>query len=249
MYNSSVLRYWGGAKAPIFFYMKIRIYIDGYNLFYGRLKHKDDSNLNSRRRKLRWLNPKKLVEQFLHNDYEIDQINYYTTDVDALYMGDKSPSRQQEYYRALMTIPNINIIKGRFSKNLTTMPAYPIKLITSQDGTTSMQKHLVLKTEEKRSDVNIAAHLVRDACLNKFDMAVLVSNDSDLLEPMKILFELNKKFLILSPYEKYCYDFVKELTTKCMRKIQEKHIIAAQFPDEIRDAANTLIAKRPLKWS
>jgi len=218
-------------------------------LFYGRLKHKEDSSLNSRRRKFRWLNPKKLVEQFLYESYEIDQINFYTTDIDALYIGDKSPSRQQEYYRALMTIENIKIIKGRFSKNPTMMPVYPIKIITNPDGTTNMQKSLVLKTEEKRSDVNIASHLVRDACLNKFDMAVLVSNDSDLLEPMKILHELNKKFLILSPHEKYCYDFVKELNTKCMRKIQEKHIIAAQFPDEIRDAANTLIAKRPLKWS
>ena len=229
--------------------MKIRVYIDGYNLFYGRLKHKEDSNINLRRRKLRWLNPKKLVEQFLHDEYEIDQINFYTTDVDALYMGDKSPSRQQEYYRALMTVENINIIKGRFSKNPTMMPVYPIKLITNPDGTTAILKHSVLKTEEKRSDVNIAAHLVRDACLNRFDMAVLVSNDSDLLEPLKILHELDKKFLILSPHEKYCYDFVKELSTKCMRKIQEKHILTAQFPDEIRDAANTLMAKRPIKWS
>jgi len=228
--------------------MKIRVYIDGYNLFYGRLKHKEGS-INSRRRKLRWLDPKKLVEQFLHDDFEIDQINFYTTDIDALYLGDKSPSRQQEYYRALMTVENINIIKGRFSKNPTMMPAYPIKLNINQDGTTMIQKYHVLKTEEKRSDVNIASHLVKDACLNLFDMAVLVSNDSDLLEPMKILHELNKKFLILSPHEKYCFDFVKELNTKCMRKIQEKHIIAAQFPDEIRDAANTLIAKRPLKWS
>ena len=218
-------------------------------MFYGRLKHKDDSSINTHRRKFRWLDPKKLVEQFLHGDYEIDQINFYTTDVDALYIGDKSPSRQQEYYKALMTIEDINIIKGRFSKNHTMMPVYPIKLITNPDGTSVLQKQLVLKTEEKRSDVNIAAHLVRDACLNLFDMAVLVSNDSDLLEPMKVLFEQNKKFLILSPHEKYCYDFVKELSTKCMRKIQEKHIIAAQFPDEIRDAANTLIAKRPLKWT
>ena len=229
--------------------MKIRVYIDGYNLFYGRLKHKEDNIINTRRRKLRWLNPKKLVKQFLYGDYEIDQINFYTTDVDALYLGDKSPSRQQEYYRALMTVENISIIKGRFSKNPAMMPVYPINTITNPDGTIILQKQLILKTEEKRSDVNIAAHLVRDACLNRFDMAVLVSNDSDLLEPMKILHELNKKFLILSPHEKYCFDFVKNLNPKCMRKIQEKHIIAAQFPDEIRDAANTLIAKRPLKWS
>ncbi|MCL2762772.1 MAG: hypothetical protein FWD36_06155 [Treponema sp.] len=159
--------------------MLIRVYIDGYNLFYGRLKHKEDSTVNVRRRKLRWLNPKKLVEQFLHGDYELAQINFYTTDIDALYLGDKAPSRQQEYYKALMTIENMNIVKGRFSKNPTTMPVYPIKCITNPDGTSRIEKIRVLKTEEKRSDVNIAA----------------------------------------------------------------------QFPDEIRDSANTLIAKRPIKWS
>jgi len=227
----------------------VRVYIDGYNLFYGRLKHKEDSIINARRRKLRWLNPKKLVEQFLHGDYNLVQINFYTTDIDALYLGDKAPSRQQEYYKALMTIENINIVKGRFSKNPAMMPAYPIKCITNPDGTSRIEKICVLKTEEKRSDVNIATHLVRDACLNKFDMAVLVSNDSDLLEPLRVLHEINKKFLILSPHDKYCFDFVNNLSTKCMRKIQEKHIIAAQFPDEIIDASNKIIAKRPNKWS
>jgi len=211
------------------------------------LKH-SDADLNAHRKKLRWLDPKKLVEQFLHGNYKLDQINFYTTDIIALYLGDKSPSRQKEYYKALMTVENISIIKGRFSRNPTLMPVYPIKSIINPDGTKKIEKIMVLKTEEKRSDVNIASHLVRDACQNKFDMAVLVSNDSDLLEPLKIIHSLGKKFLILSPHEKYCYDFVKELSVNCMRKIQEKHIIAAQFPDEIRDAANTLIAKRPLKW-
>ena len=38
----------------------------------------------------------------------------------------------------------------------------------------------VEKTEEKSSDVNITSHLVRDACFKRFDVAVLITNDSDL---------------------------------------------------------------------
>ena len=252
-YNSLALRCREGAKAPIFIYrwwntIFVRVYIDGYNLFYGRLKHRD-AGINAHRKKLRWLDPKKLVEQFLHGNYKLDQINFYTSDITALYTGDKSPSRQREYYKALMTVENINIIKGRFSKNSTLMPVYPIKYIINPDGTKQIEKIMVLKTEEKRSDVNIAAHLVRDACQNKFDMAILVSNDSDLLEPLKIIHELGKKFLILSPNEKYCFDFVSNLDSRCMRKIQEKHIKIAQFPDEIWDVTNTFIAKRPIEWS
>jgi len=43
----------------------------------------------------------------------------------------------------------------------------------------------VIKTEEKGSDVNLATHLLHDAHMGRFDVAVVVSNDSDLLEPIK----------------------------------------------------------------
>jgi len=45
----------------------------------------------------------------------------------------------------------------------------------------------VQKAEEKGSDVNLASHLVRDAFMNLFDVAVVVTNDTDLIEPIKIV--------------------------------------------------------------
>jgi hypothetical protein len=45
----------------------------------------------------------------------------------------------------------------------------------------------VIKTEEKGSDVNLATHLLHDAQMGRFDVAVVISNDSDLLEPIKIV--------------------------------------------------------------
>ena len=44
----------------------------------------------------------------------------------------------------------------------------------------------VIKTEEKGSDVNLATHLLYDGFRNDYDIAVVISNDSDLLEPIKI---------------------------------------------------------------
>ncbi len=38
----------------------------------------------------------------------------------------------------------------------------------------------VAKVEEKGSDVNLASHLVRDALLNHFDEALVLSNDTDM---------------------------------------------------------------------
>lgn len=45
----------------------------------------------------------------------------------------------------------------------------------------------ILKTEEKGSDVNLAVHLLNDAWRDVYDCAVVVSNDSDLAESMRLV--------------------------------------------------------------
>ncbi|MFV2063919.1 MAG: hypothetical protein ACC726_10470 [Chloroflexota bacterium] len=47
----------------------------------------------------------------------------------------------------------------------------------------------VTKTEEKGSDVNLAAYLLLDAVDHDRDMAVVISNDSDLVEPIAVVRE------------------------------------------------------------
>ena len=43
----------------------------------------------------------------------------------------------------------------------------------------------VIKTEEKGTDVNLATHLLLDAFDQDCDAALVVSNDSDLVEPIR----------------------------------------------------------------
>ena len=45
----------------------------------------------------------------------------------------------------------------------------------------------VIRTEEKGSDVNLAVHIVNDAWLDAYDCAVVVSNDSDIAEAMRLV--------------------------------------------------------------
>lgn len=52
---------------------------------------------------------------------------------------------------------------------------------------------LVLKTEEKGSDVNIATYMLADAFRQDCDQLILITNDSDLAEPVRII---NKESLI-----------------------------------------------------
>ena len=45
----------------------------------------------------------------------------------------------------------------------------------------------IIKTEEKGSDVNIAVQLLNDAWLDNYDCGIIVSNDSDLAEAMRLV--------------------------------------------------------------
>jgi uncharacterized LabA/DUF88 family protein len=55
----------------------------------------------------------------------------------------------------------------------------------------------VIKTEEKGSDVNLALHVLNDAWLNRYDCAVICSNDSDLSEALRLVRKQHKKKIIL----------------------------------------------------
>ncbi len=61
----------------------------------------------------------------------------------------------------------------------------------------------VIKTEEKGSDVNMATHLLRDGFRNEYQAAVMITNDSDLLEPVRIVRqELGFTIGILNPHQR-----------------------------------------------
>jgi uncharacterized LabA/DUF88 family protein len=54
--------------------------------------------------------------------------------------------------------------------------------------------------EEKGSDVNLACHLVSDAWEDLFDVAAVISNDTDLVEPIRIVTQKRgKKVILVSP--------------------------------------------------
>jgi len=110
----------------------------------------------------------------LPND-QIHRIKYFTALVSARPNDPDQPVRQQLFLRALQTIPNLEIILGTFLSHEVKMPLSPIGSGYAK----------VMKTEEKGSDVNIATHLLVDGFRNDYELAVVVSNDSDLLLPIQ----------------------------------------------------------------
>lgn len=206
--------------------MRTYVYVDGFNLYFGALKGTSH----------RWLDLQRLFTLLLQG-HQIDRIKYFTAHVTARPNDPDQPLRQQIYLRALRTLPNLDIILGHYLTHAVMMP-----LANPVPGQSRYVR--VLKSEEKGSDVNLATHLVHDAHRNLFDAAVIVSNDSDLLEAVKIVKRLGRQVGILNPHANPSRVLLREATF--MKKIRGGPLGASQFPNPLTDAHGTF--HKPKGW-
>jgi uncharacterized LabA/DUF88 family protein len=193
------------------------VYVDGFNLYYGAVKGT----------KYKWLDICKLC-RFLLPKNDIIRIKYFSAPVNARPNDPQQPIRQQVYFRALETNPNTEIILGRFLSHTVMMPiAHP------NPGRPRFID--VVKTEEKGSDVNIATHLVNDAHLQRFQAAIIISNDSDLVEAIKIVHnDLHKVVIILNPFSENQSKELSDVAT-FVKPIRKGVLSVSQFPDSMTD--------------
>jgi hypothetical protein len=98
--------------------------------------------------------------------------------------------------------------------------------------------------EEKGSDVNLASHLINDAWAARFEAAAVLSNDSDLVEPIRIVTtELRKPVILLSLVNRPTSGL--ERVSSSVRHIKNSDLRVSLFPDAI---PGTKISK-PSSWS
>lgn len=210
--------------------MRTSVYIDGFNLYYRALKGT----------RYRWLDLLALSRQLVKPTNEITQIRYFTARVKPNSYKTDQHVRQDAYLKAIAAhIPCLTIHEGHFYRNVVRMPlAHP-----PARGARTVE---VIKSEEKGSDVNLAVHLVNDACENTFDVAFVISNDSDLAEAIKIARSKGKPVGVANPIADTSVRMNGELhqVASFIRRIEEKHLRAAQLPDEFPAIGVT----KPAKW-
>ncbi|MBY0491147.1 MAG: NYN domain-containing protein [Gemmatimonadaceae bacterium] len=206
------------------------VYVDGFNLYYRALQ----------RGPYKWLDLKTLFAGLLSPENRIDAIRYYTANISGK-RDPHAPNRQHAYLRALSTIPEVSIHRGNFlvSEKWAAL-AQPPQMMVRPSPVTA----LVVKTEEKGSDVNLASHLIRDAFLDRFDVAVVVSNDTDLVEPIRIVAqEVGKPVGLVSPSDKPAKSLVQ--VASFVRHLSNSRLAAAQFPEVIPGTP----IRRPAAWA
>jgi uncharacterized LabA/DUF88 family protein len=209
--------------------MRTNVYVDGFNLYYGAL----------RRTPYKWLNLSRLCQLLLPN-HQIQTIKYFTARVSARPYNPGQAVRQQAYLRALRTLPNVEIILGHFLTSEILMPA-------AGQPPNKPQYVKVIKTEEKGSDVNLATHLLWDGFKGKYDVAVLITNDSDLLEPVRIVQrELGLTVGIINPHKHPSQVLVRQASFVKSIHNRKGVLAASQFPATMQDANGAFL--KPREW-
>ena len=84
------------------------------------------------------------------------------------------------------------------------------------------------------TDVNIATEILKDAYRDKFDVALLISADSDLVPPVKTVRELfpNKRIVIAFPPARWSADLANSADKSFV--IGRRTITRSLFPEEIK---------------
>lgn len=149
------------------------VYIDGYNLYYGRIRGTP----------YKWLDVVTLFDRLLHDQdpsSELISVCYFSAPALGRFAthGEASVLAQQDYHRALKQVhpERLSMVLGKHSydKDGTSLPRF-------EEGKPfdRTDRVKVWKLEEKQTDVNLALSMYRAACSGKFQQFVVCSNDSD----------------------------------------------------------------------
>lgn len=209
--------------------MRANVYIDGFNLYYGALKGTP----------YKWVDLEALSRRLVSN-YDITRIRYFTAMIKPRPDNLNSPARQDIYLRALATNPKISIHLGYFKESRVRMA-----LATPRPGLPRIVE--MLKTEEKATDVNIATYVLLDAFRGDCDLSVLISNDADLAEPMRVAStELDHPVALVNPFQsRPCRD-LDTVPKLFYKQIRQRALRQCQLPAELRDATGKI--QRPNEW-
>lgn len=136
---------------------RVIAYIDGFNLYFG---------LGAKGwKRYYWIDVRWLAERLLRPGQTLAGVRYFTARVSGA-RDPGEPKRQTTYLEALETLRGVTIHYGH----------YLVKPRRCHACGNRWDFH-----EEKMTDVNLAVALLEDAYDDRFDTALIVSADSDLL--------------------------------------------------------------------
>jgi uncharacterized LabA/DUF88 family protein len=152
---------------------RVAVFVDGFNLYHGM--HEAFG------RKYLWLDLQALSRSLLKPDQKLVAVHYFTARV----RNDPQGAARQALYLGALKATGVRLVEGRFQEK-------PQEC--KRCGATWRSY------EEKESDVNLCVGLMEAARLRQFDVALIVSGDSDMVPAVKAVRHLNTSLRLIAAF-------------------------------------------------
>jgi uncharacterized LabA/DUF88 family protein len=200
---------------------KVYFFVDGFNLY-----HALDTNLSWR--KFKWLSLTRLAKCYVLGSDTIVGVEYFTT----LATWDLAKVARHRLFIKANEDEGVMVTYGEFKR---------------KDRRCRLCRKVFSTFEEKQTDVNIALRLFELAVQDRYDKAVIVSGDTDLLPAVKVVQRTfpAKKIGVVIPIGRASEDFKKQADFH--HKMKVAHLTAARYSDPVTLKDGTTLAC-PTTW-
>lgn len=200
---------------------RVNVYVDGFNLYFGMM----DAGLHY----CKWLSMLKLITNLKKPHQTISKIKYFTSKVSN---NPAKQKRQTTYIEALET-EGVEIFYGRYQVN---------------DVECHRCHNIWREPNEKMTDVNIATEMVADAFINEYDVAILISGDSDLVPPIRAIHKHfhHKRVTVFFPPQRYNNSVAA--VAKGNLTLGRKSLVASQLAHQVTKKSGFVLQK-PSVWN
>lgn len=252
------------AKAGFFVsgasFLKTRVYVDGYNLYFGALKPTQYKWLDPVKLVLNHIIPQSAPKKFAISDSNPFHATFFTSPViPKLSFSADSKKDQDSYHQALLsqyTEEQFDIVLGYHTPNR----VFRRKVDENNPNELhpDCEQVEVWRIEEKQTDVNIAVHAMRDAYTDpELEHLIFVSNDTDLCGLLEHLKSMNKFTVgVIAPSfdesRRASADLV-EIADWTRHTLKSDELRASQLPLHITESVRTskklkYPLRKPMAW-
>ena len=211
---------------------RVTFYIDGFNFYYGLKRTK---TIDADWKSFYWIDFVKLFSQFLGKDQVLEKVIYFT----ASPLDPQKNSRQSALLNANRALnpDKFEVVRGKYINKPIPCPNcnYTINL-----------------PEEKKTDVNLSVRMIGDCVMDKTDVLVLVSADSDLIPPIEFIQKnyKTKKIRVYFPPSNYSNDLKDNLihhrSNPVLLKFNKPKFTNSIMPEAVTVGEKTYVI--PTQW-
>jgi uncharacterized LabA/DUF88 family protein len=214
--------------------LRVHCFVDGFNLYHALDWFSDGKTVeeNHKYRKYKWISLRELAKCFVGGNEELVGVDFFTT----VPTRDIGKQLRHRLFNRAQECHGVNITHGAFREKEVRCEA--------------LCKSSFSIRIEKQTDVNIALKMLDLAYQDKFDKAILISGDTDLIPAIKLIRERwpKKQIVAVIPIgrREKCLDVRRTCNSEI--KMNESHLQRSLMPEQVIDEKNGVRVNRPIQY-